>query len=95
MPGADFDWTHVISVLFGGGGATFFVRVFTKRAIDQLDHVINKLESCTTKLLLIENELKNLQPLRDMVLNHDRKIVEIDVRSSRLYCQLKDVNPNK
>jgi hypothetical protein len=92
MIGPDFDWTHVISVLFGSGGATFFVRMLTKRALDQLDEITQKLESCTIKLLIIENELKSFQPFREMIINHDRKIVELDVKSDKIRCRMRDAN---
>jgi hypothetical protein len=79
----DLNWSSVASVLFGGGGATFFVRILIKRAIDSLDEVAAKLEDCTYKLLILENEFRSLQTLRDMVLIHDRKLIELDVRSQK------------
>lgn len=86
----DLDWSHVVSVVLGGSGASFFIRLLTKRAMDQLDDITKKLENCTHKLLVIETEILSLKYLKQTVASHERKIIELDVRSTKLKCQLDE-----
>lgn len=88
----ELDWTSIASFLCGGGGATFFARLFIKRAVDQLDDITRKLESCTQKLLILDNELRSLQSMKDLIVEHDRKLVELEVRAKKLRCQIRVVD---
>lgn len=76
----DFDWTHLVATVFGGSWATFIFRLLTKRAIDQLDEISKRLGKVLTKIVVIENKIVDLEALKDVVKEHDRKIVALETQ---------------
>lgn len=95
MP-AELDWASIISFLCGGGGAAFCVNLFIKRAVDQLDEFTDKMESMTHKNIVMEGKLaaaeNEIKTLRETVASHDRKIVELDVRSMKNRSMIRNKN---
>jgi len=88
----EVNWSTIVSFLSGGGFAAFCVNLFIKRAVDQLDKFTKKMESMSDKVLVMENDLEELNKLRDMVSAHDRKIVELDVRSMKTRSMVRNKN---
>jgi hypothetical protein len=77
------DWNTVTSVLCSGGTVSLLAKFIMNRAACQLDGVAKKLESITEKLIIVETKLDLMQDLRDMVTEHDRKIVDLGVKRVR------------
>lgn len=74
------DWTTVSSIICSGGTVSFLARFIFSRAAGQLDGIVKKLEAITEKLIIVETKLEAMQDLREIVTEHDRKIVDFDAK---------------
>lgn len=79
----DLSFSHIVSMILGGGGASFIARFIFDRALQTLKDITDKLENVTQKLIVVETKLDAMQEVKSMVIDHDRKIVDLQGRRFR------------
>lgn len=77
------ELTAVASILLGSGVASFIAKLIVGRSLQKIDELVHRLETVTNELIVIKIKIENLEKLKDLIFEHDRKIIDFEARVKR------------